>query len=438
MFNQTKNLNQNSNQNKNQKRSSKKEPFSLMTVKTLLAILLFTGMVVIIIGGGYIIGGYYKAPSGDKTIQQSEKIEKGRNKCDKNILIDFSDYEVVTTSDNFNLVIIDDFDLLFMNDETPVLPYKTYTVNFPKDTEIKTVDVIFSDQIDLGKLNIPAYVPPDPMGMFVTQHYVPLPVNIGIFPEEQYRYRVIDGGSETIVIIDIIPVTFNSETQQTKIYKSADICIQYSAYSKGIFDGFWVNKDVFHTGDIVKVSINIQNTSPKNVTYYVNIEMRDHNDNVVKTANNSLNINSNTSDIIITDILAPKISENYKVIVSVSDGENEMGEFDQMIKVIGAQITHFDVPEEIVLGDYGTFTIGVENFSSDATNAFVDIYVYERQYQVAKLVQFVIKNIEPDKEKEFTTHWYPSHLEPGEYLIQAVVSIDDYEFSEMKTITIVQ
>ena len=48
----------NKTQNKNQ--SSKKEPFFLMTVKTLLAILLFTGMGVIIIGGGYIIGEYHK------------------------------------------------------------------------------------------------------------------------------------------------------------------------------------------------------------------------------------------------------------------------------------------------------------------------------------------------------------------------------------------
>ena len=58
MPNQIKNLNQNSGQIKNQKRSSKKEPFSLMTVKTILAILLFTGMGVIIIGGGYIIVKY--------------------------------------------------------------------------------------------------------------------------------------------------------------------------------------------------------------------------------------------------------------------------------------------------------------------------------------------------------------------------------------------
>ena len=58
MSNKTQNLNQNSRSNKNQKRSSKKEPFSLMTVKTLLAVLLFTGMGVIIIGGGYIIVRY--------------------------------------------------------------------------------------------------------------------------------------------------------------------------------------------------------------------------------------------------------------------------------------------------------------------------------------------------------------------------------------------
>ncbi|MCK5475163.1 MAG: hypothetical protein KAI71_01090, partial [Candidatus Pacebacteria bacterium] len=44
--------------NKAQNKPSKKERLSLMTVKTLLAILLFTGMAVIIIGGGYIIVKY--------------------------------------------------------------------------------------------------------------------------------------------------------------------------------------------------------------------------------------------------------------------------------------------------------------------------------------------------------------------------------------------
>ena len=74
MSNKTKNLNQNSNQRKNQKRSSKKEPFSLMTVKTLLAILLFTGMAVIIVGGGYIIVRY--------TLLETEEISAITNKLE--------------------------------------------------------------------------------------------------------------------------------------------------------------------------------------------------------------------------------------------------------------------------------------------------------------------------------------------------------------------
>lgn len=417
----------------------RKEPLSIMIVKTLLAVIIFVGVGTIIISGGWLIGKDYKIPSSDEIIQQGEKREKEKNKCDKNIFVDSSNYEVVTTSDsdNFNLVIIDNFDLLLMDDKVPALPHKTYTIDLPKDTEVKVVDVIFNDQIDLGKLNIPAYVPPEPMGVYAA-HYVPSPTNIGLFPEEQYRHRVINEGDRIRIIIDVYPVVFNSETRQTKIYKSADICIQYNAHIKGILNSSCIDKDVYHTGDIVKVSNNIQNISPENVTYYVNIEMRDYKGNVVKTASNSLNINSNSSDRIITDILAPKTSGKYRIAGSVSDGENEVGKFDQMIRVVGAQITHFDVPGEIALGDYGTFIIGVENFNSDTANAFVDIYVYEGQHQVAKLVQFVIKNIEPNKEKEFTTHWFPSHLEPGKYLVQAVVSINDYEFSEMKTITIVE
>ncbi|MCK5085801.1 hypothetical protein KAK05_03755, partial [Candidatus Parcubacteria bacterium] len=79
MPNKTKNLNQNSNQRKNQKRSFKKEPFSLMTVKTLLAILLFTGMGVIIIGGGYIIGEYYKNKITKPAVWEIENFAKQKS-----------------------------------------------------------------------------------------------------------------------------------------------------------------------------------------------------------------------------------------------------------------------------------------------------------------------------------------------------------------------
>ena len=55
MPNKTQNLNQDSGQNKNQKQAPKKEPLSLMTVKILLAVLIFIALGTIVIGGAYLI-----------------------------------------------------------------------------------------------------------------------------------------------------------------------------------------------------------------------------------------------------------------------------------------------------------------------------------------------------------------------------------------------
>ena len=66
MHNKTQNLNQNSGQNKNQEQSLKKEPFSLITVKMLLVVLLFAGIGVIIICGVCLIGKYYKDKASNK------------------------------------------------------------------------------------------------------------------------------------------------------------------------------------------------------------------------------------------------------------------------------------------------------------------------------------------------------------------------------------
>ncbi|MCK5510296.1 hypothetical protein KAI65_01975 [Candidatus Parcubacteria bacterium] len=62
MQNQTQNLNQNLNSEQNQNQPPKKEPFSFISVKTLLAILIFMALTAVIIGGWvYVIGNYGKS-----------------------------------------------------------------------------------------------------------------------------------------------------------------------------------------------------------------------------------------------------------------------------------------------------------------------------------------------------------------------------------------
>ena len=65
---------QNSEQNKNQEQSPKKEFFSFISVKTLLAVLIFTALTVVIIGGWvYIIGNYGKNEIDNKIVEPANQ-----------------------------------------------------------------------------------------------------------------------------------------------------------------------------------------------------------------------------------------------------------------------------------------------------------------------------------------------------------------------------
>jgi hypothetical protein len=356
----------------------------------------------------------------------------GANELEKNLSIDVSDYNVVTTSDNYNLILIEDFKETFANAETPVLPYQVYYIDLPKDAGVESIDVIFDNQTDLGKLNIPAYVPPSP-GMdpdAEPAHYVPSPTDIGMFPEEQYNYSVVDEGNLLRVILYVFPAVFDSQTHQTTIYKSINISVQYNTPSMGFVKSFHMDKDVYTISDVIKTYTTVQNTSSEHATYYVNIEIRDYNDEVIETASNLLGIDPDTSSIIETSISALETPEHYKVVASVSDGENEIGGFEQMIKVINAQLAYFNVPEKIVIGNYGTFTVGIENLGNNQADAFVNLYVYKGQHQIAKLLQITVSDIGPNETRNVQTQWFPpAGIEVGHYLVQAIATINNNSIS---------
>ncbi len=67
---QNQSQNQNSEQNKNQNQAPKKDFFPFISVKTLLAVLIFTALAVIIIGGWvYVIGNYGKNETNNKIVE---------------------------------------------------------------------------------------------------------------------------------------------------------------------------------------------------------------------------------------------------------------------------------------------------------------------------------------------------------------------------------
>jgi hypothetical protein len=358
----------------------------------------------------------------------------------KNLSIDASNYNVVTTTDNYNLVLINGFDLLMQDSQTPVIPIQTYNVDLPLNATVDNINVTFGSQQSLGQINIPAFVPPPPMPELGADPggYVPSPTNIGTFPSSQSSYHVSTHDNKVRVIVTVYPVTFNSATQQATIYKSINISVNYSTPNNGIVTSFNTNKSTYSVGETIETYTTIENTSPGTVNYQIAIDIRDSLNNIVASTSGSIAVNSNYSKTGKVNISAPAIPGNYKVLATVSDGQNQIGSAEQMIKVVNAQIEYFNIPVSIQTGHYGTFEIGLRNLANATVTAFVDFYIYKGQHRVAKLPQITDANLTLNEMRDIQTQWYPpSDLEHGDYAVQAVVTINETTISsELKSFLI--
>jgi len=330
----------------------------------------------------------------------------------KSITVDCSNYQL--NKDTFDIITIEGFKLLRANTSTPVLPMKDFEVNIPLNATVDKVEVIFNGKTDLGKLNIPAYDPPDPMAHTVTGGYVACPTGLGLYPQNQYPYRTVNLTNNKTVILTLFPVTFNTDTQETTLYKNAEIRVTYTTPNAGILDSFATDKDTYGVGESIQTTTSVESISSVSQAFTATVVIEDASGNTVKTQTGSNTIPSNSVDTIPIGLSAPTEQGNYTVRLSVSDGTNVIGESLVFIQVIAGKIVNFQTPSKIDKGNFGTFTINFQNLSANPTDSFNDVYIYNAENeQVAKLPQTISTAVGAGQSKTSTIQWFPSDSLPA-------------------------
>jgi hypothetical protein len=366
------------------------------------------------------------------SLNMSRNQNASENGIQQNFTLDASNYSVVTTTDGFSLVIVDGFNLLMQNTQTPVVPFKTFEIDLPVTATINDVGANFDNEVGLGQLNIPAYVP-----SFLTQDsnanfpsYTPSPTDIGIFPSAQYNYRIVNHGNNIRVFITVYPVSFDSMSHETKIYKSISVTVDFTSPAKGFIRSFSANKDAYTVSESIETNATIENTFAESINCHVNIDIKDYLGNAVTSSSGDVVVNSNASNTAQVNIAAPTIPGSYKIVGTVTEGGSQIGVYEETIKVINARINYFNTPKVIQSGDYGNFEVGIQNLSVNAATAFVDFYVYDGQHQMAKLPQITALNIGQNETRNVQTQWYPfADLPVKYYLVKAVVNINNSTLS---------
>jgi len=352
----------------------------------------------------------------------------------KTIVVDTSNYSQ-TTSDIYDIVSIDGFDLLRINSSTPVVPKGRLFVNIPLNATIDSVTVDFSSPVDLGNLNIPAFQPPPPMpdpdGLMPSGGYVDSPTDLGIFPAEQYSYKTAEIIGYKQVLVDIYPLTFDTDSGQTILYSSANISITYTTPDQGLVMSFDSDQGTYAVGEEIVTAAGVENISASSNSFTITVDVLDLAGNVISSNKTSQSIDSNTSASITVNLTAPDTAGPYRLQMEASDGTNTIGSSQQEINVVEGQIVSFDTSSSINMGEYGTFTVEFENLSQTTVTAYENISIYNSSgEQVASLPQTACV-IEAGITDSSATQWFPSESLPsGVYYAYVSVTVNSESYSK--------
>ena len=266
-------------------------------------------------------------------ISSTSLISGGKDTFVKRMTVDCSDYKVVKTTDNYNLVIVKGFRLLSQDPKTPVLPTAEISaVKLPLDAKVDSVNVNFVDPVDLGRLNIPAYNVGDPMGS--GGYYVDCPANIGTFPANKYSYRVATFENYKEVIITLIPADFNSSTKQTTLYKTNTITVNYTTPQKGILEGASTYGSTYSVGENIQTNVVVKNITSSSSNFTINVALKDIKGNVVASRMQTQSINAGTTFTVSISIPAYDKGGTYTLDVTVTDDNgSNVGEWKSFINV---------------------------------------------------------------------------------------------------------
>jgi len=265
------------------------------------------------------------------------------------------------------------------------------------------------------------------------------PSDLGIFPEQQYSFKIVQEEEFKTVVVSLFPATFNTDTREMTLYQDVQISVNYSTPALGIVKGFTSDNKTYAVNETIHAIASIKNISSSDTVFSATVEIEDAEGNIVGRRAESNAISSNDTQNVAINLPAPDVDGSYTLNLSVSDGANVIGTSSLFIKVIAGTIVKFDAPAETVIeeGCYATFTVEFQNLFNTQCEAFEDIYIYNKQRElIAKLPQ-LLATLAAGETGVTETQWIiPIDLPVGIYKAQLVVTVGDAKFIKFSDITL--
>ncbi len=356
-----------------------------------------------------------------------EIARKGKGLYSVGIEVEIAGHEVVTMGDGFDLVVVDGFELLLRDEETPVIPVKAVTVDLPKEAQVKTVTGRSLDELSLEALNLPAYSPEDPISEEDghAARYVPCPQDLGVYPPDPFQYTTVAHDDRTCVVLTVYPVAYATDTGETTLYRRSQFQIEYETERNGLATDLGTTKEQYYPGESIEAYATVLNATSESAEFTLTVEVVNAREEVVGSIEETRQVESGAELTLEAVRPAPDIPGQYTVRLTVADPQQTVSSREEFVTVTSCEIGSFIAPEEIEVGACGNFSVEITNRGAVPTDMAVDFKVYQGAAVADTLPRVTETEMAPGESREVAVNWCPGEeIEPGLLAVQAIVEMN--------------
>jgi len=385
----------------------------------------------VLYGVPWVTVPYRGTNSGNLPLTSNMQVEESHISSPQSI--DEQTFVVTTTFDasNYSVNELDGFDIVEVEGmeasdglDAPIVPLAEIELTLPPEAEVIEVELVKTNPVDLGTLNIPQDLPAVPIPGGDPGGLAEAP-DIGVYPSQPYEMRqmIVDG--YTLARIKASPLSYNTSTDQTTLYRNLEFRITYTISSTII--GL-LNIDASHDdlapGEPFSLTAILFNATDGPAAISGTLTLMNSLGEVVDIQEiDPFEVPGGREPYSLeVEWTAPPSEGAYSLIMELYHGEESQVIGYQTINVAGGRITHLSVPDHAVLpGQELDFQVTFMNRHSDPFEGTVTLSIYDAEGVFVKTLNENI-SVNPHDETMLEIPWDTRGMVPGTYMVTAKVT----------------
>ena len=366
------------------------------------------------------------------TVSRSKPRLVDENTFEIDISVNISQYNIITTEDGYDLIIIPGASYT-LNEMEPVIPYITIPLYLPTSANNITIANEKLEKKFIGEYNVPSsrteivsLETPSGKTFYSTINFTTETIVSGLYPPFTSSLDIVNNTEHKKVKVLAALSQYNTDTNATYIC-NLTLTIRYTSATPITITSFDTEKVNYHKGETINFSAFLENIGTDTISVDAKLSLIDEFGETKAFETKSIIIEPGENREILFE-LDPNLPDGTYLAKLEVFGSGILGASSKYIHIASGEILEFSVPDGVIQGDNIEFGVLFKNDNSVDVSAQSIIYLYDKYgIKVAELTS-PSKIVSAGTTSWFNITWNTLGKKIGNYKASAVVLTEESSF----------